>query len=114
MSTDLHDPRTPQRRLAVSPSGAQVWVEVTSGDRLKIIAELPSRWPEVIKARERGESLESIARWAKCPPPCEPTCRLVDDTHDGPACLSYLVAECYAHIETRLADLAATRARLYP
>lgn len=119
------DPSAPQTRLAVSGSGRQVWVDLTSADRLKVINELPSRWPDVIKARESGKSLDEIALWAKCPPPCKPSCRFEDKTvtgavdvaervHLGPACLAYLVAECYGHIESRLSDIAQARAKLLP
>ena len=125
------DPRNVQKRLAVSPSGRTVWVEVTGDDRLRIVKQLPSRWPEVIMARERGETLERIASWAKVPPPCKPACRIHSPSaisertglavvaenageHVGPACLSYLIAECYNFVENRLNDLVETRARLMP
>lgn len=122
------DPRATQKRIATTLSGRQVWIDITGDDRLRAIMQLPSRWPDVIKARERGESLQSIARWAKCPPPCQPECRLtpalrspsglvLPDTggeHMGPDCLAWLVSACYTNIETALADLAVRRGRLMP
>ena len=118
------DPRRPQSRLAVTPSGRAVWVELSGDDRLKIVKSLPSRWPEVIMARERGDSLDEIARWVKLPPPCYPSCRLVErkvselsiddpvEGHVGPGCLAWYLAAAYAHVETALNDLASKRARL--
>lgn len=105
------DPRKPQRRLATTPSGRQVWVEITGDDRLSLIRQLPSRWPEVLRARERGESLEQIHRWARAelppergPGACQGNCE--------PACLRCGLAAAYAWLETELHDLAARRARL--
>ncbi|HLI23355.1 MAG TPA: hypothetical protein VKU91_00245 [Acidimicrobiales bacterium] len=128
---DPTDPRHPQQRLAVTPSGRAAWVTITGDDRLQIIRQLPSRWPEVIIARERGDPLEQIATWAKCPPPCKPSCRLKESgatadqlleavdrgwmpehQHVGEPCLSWLIAECYAYVETQIQDLANKRARL--
>ena len=120
---EFADPRITQRRIATTPSGRRVDVPVTSEDRLRLINQLPSRWPDVIKARERGESLEQIARWAKVPPPCRPHCRSVDVKHDdrpdlaervheGPECLAFLMSRCYAVLETKLHELAQIRAKL--
>lgn len=118
------DPRKPQRRIATTPSGRTVWVEITSDDRLRLIKQLPHRWPEVIMARERGEPLEHIARWAKVPGPCNP-CRLAttkvvesdpfspaEQTHVGPACLAFYMGRIYAWLETELHAIAQNRARL--
>ena len=123
--SDGADPRRTQKRVAVSYSGRQVLVDISGDDRLALIKALPGRWPEVIMARERGETLEQIARWAKVPPPCHPRCHLksvkvdpsdahstTDQVHDGPACLSYLVAYIYAELETRLHDIARKRGLL--
>ena len=119
-------PGESQTRHAVSPSGREVWVTVTGDDRLAVIKRLPGRWPEVIKARERGQSLDEIGRWAKVPPPCKPSCRfketpsaeglevVADMVHLGPECLAWYVADCYRYIETELQDLANRRARLMP
>lgn len=123
--SDGADPRRTQKRVAVSYTGRQVLVDITGDDRLRLIKALPHRWPEVIMARERGETLEQIARWAHVPPPCRPRCHLksvkvdpkdpnsvTDQVHDGPACLSYLVAYVYAELETQLNDIAQRRGRL--
>lgn len=102
---------------------------VTGDERLAVINRLPGRWPEVIKARERGQSLDEISRWAKVPPPCKPACRFKEAVepgsglevvtvnewiHIGPECLAWYVADCYRYIETELQDLANRRARLMP
>lgn len=124
------DPRLPQKRLAVTPSGRQVWVEITGDDRLRIIKQLPGRWPEVVMARERGESLEQIHRWARCALPpeewCARNCAKPTKTHpdgttevlerfcaaEGEPCLRDLLATVWAKLETALQDLAAERARM--
>jgi hypothetical protein len=87
-----------------------VFVDITSADRLRLIHALPGRWPEVIKARERGDSLEQIHRWARIPLPPEAEChgRCTD------ACLRCYMGEIYAWLETELHDLAARRGRLLP
>lgn len=124
------DPRNVQKRLATTPSGRAVWVEITGDDRLSIVKNLPSRWPDVIMARERGVSPDEIARWAKVPPPCKPSCRIHNPTatsesglvivaeaagaHIGEPCLNYLIAECYNYVEAQLNELAAKRARMMP
>lgn len=102
------DPRKGQSRLATTPSGRSVWVEISGDDRLSLVKQLPSRWGEVLMARERGESLEQISRWARAPllPEGECTGRC------EPACLRCGMATCYAWLETALHDLAAARARL--
>ncbi len=102
------DPRQAQRRLATTPSGREVWVEISGDDRLAIIRALPSRWPEVIMARERGESIEELARKLHVRQPINPDCHGECD----PPCLKDLIADCYSHIETRLHEVAARRAKL--
>jgi hypothetical protein len=120
--SDGADPRRTQKRVAVSPSGRQVLVDITGDDRLRLIRMLPGRWPEVIMARERGESLEQIHRWAKVPL-CQPDCHftnaavttdglVLDQEHVGPPCLRIFVAAVYAMMETDLHEIAARRARL--
>lgn len=123
---DTADPRNLQRRYQTTPSGRGVWIDLTGDDRLKCIRQLPHRWPEVMIARERGETLDQIATWAKVPTPCKPRCGftkanivggvLIDEggDHIGPACLAYLVSECYAKLETMLDEIAQKRARLLP
>lgn len=108
--SDEADPRRTQKRLAVSGSGRQVLVDITGDDRLRLIRSLPSRWPEIMMARERGESLEKIHRWARIPLPPEYECHgeCVD------ACLRCFMAEIYAWLETELHDLAARRGRVLP
>jgi hypothetical protein len=108
--SDEADPARTQKRLAVSPTGRQVLVDITSADRLHLIGQLPGRWPEVIKARERGATLEQIHRWATVPLTPEHECHGRCD----PACLRCGIAACYAWLETALHDLAARRARLLP
>jgi hypothetical protein len=109
--SDMADPRRTQKRLAVTGSGAGVLVDITGDDRLRLIKEgLPGRWPDVVMARERGDSLEVIHRWARVPLPPEHECRGRCD----PACLRCGIASCYAYLETALHDLAARRAKLLP
>lgn len=132
--SDESDPRKTQKRVAMSPSGRQVLVDITGADRLRVINRLPGRWPDVMKARERGETLEQIARWAKVPPACPYGCRFVDvatrdgerweeapkgieglvseRVHQGPECLAFILGYIYAALETELHELAAARARL--
>lgn len=105
---DPLDPRAPQTRMATTPSGRQVWVELSGDDRLRVIKGLKSRWPEVIMARESGETLEQIRdklhiRFA-INEHCQGTC--------DPPCFKDLVSACYAAIETELHDIAQKRARL--
>lgn len=122
--SDGADPRRTQKRVAVSPSGRQVYIDITGDDRLRLIKQLPGRWPDVIMARERGETLEQIHRWAKIPL-CHPACRFTDvsasddgkvrdRSHVGELCLRYLMAGVYAWLETELHDIATARARLLP
>lgn len=106
--SDEADPRRTQKRLAVSPSGRQVMVDITGDDRLRLIHQLPGRWSEVVMARERGDTLEQIHRWARVPLTPELECRGRCD----PACLRCGIASCYAWLETALHDLAARRARM--
>jgi hypothetical protein len=133
--SDGADPRRTQKRVAVSPSGRQVLIDISGDDRLRLINKLPGRWPDVMKARERGETLEQISRWTKVPPPCRPGCRfknlatrdgetwvdapndpdvVAERVHDGPECLAFLMSRVYAALETDLHDLANRRARLLP
>jgi len=108
--SDSADPRNTQKRLAVSPSGRQVYIDITGDDRLRLVMSLPGRWPDVIKARERGETLEQIHRWAKVPlnpaEECRGECR--------PECLRCHVASIYAWLETELNEIAQRRAKLLP
>lgn len=108
MAETIADPRLPQTRLATTPSGRQVWVDITGDDRLRVIKNLPSRWPEVIMARERGESIEDIRQKLHIRQPINPDCRGECD----PPCFKDLIADCYSIVETRLHDVAARRARL--
>jgi hypothetical protein len=122
--SDGADPRRTQKRVAVSPSGRQVLVDISGDDRLRLIKTLPGRWPEVMMRRESGEELDSIARWTKVPTPCRPACSFAhvaaspeegivrDAVHVGEPCLRYHVAGIYAWLETELHDLAARRAKL--
>jgi hypothetical protein len=132
--SDGADPRRTQKRIATTPSGRMVTVDITGDDRLRLINRLPGRWKDVIKARERGDTLEQISRWAKVPPPCPGGCRFHDvatrdgekwveapkdipdlvseRVHVGPECLSFLMGYCYNWLETALHDLAANRAKL--
>lgn len=107
---EFSDPSIPQTRTAVSPSGRQVWVTITQEDRLRLINQLPHRWPEVIKAREKGETLEQIHRWARVALNPEEECR----GHCEPPCLRCHMAAIYSWMETELHALAQKRARLYP
>ena len=120
--SDGADPRRTQLRVAITPSGRRVHVEISQDDRLRLIAMLPGRWPDVVKARERGETMEQIHRWAKVPL-CHPRCQYVtvptagdetvaDNVHVGEPCLRYHLAGIYAALETDLHDLAARRAKL--
>lgn len=102
------DPRRPQQRLATTPSGRQVWVDISSDDRLSLIKRLPSRWPEVIMARERGESIEELRDKLHINQPINEHCSGRCD----PPCFKDLIADCYSWIETQLHDMAARRARL--
>jgi hypothetical protein len=108
--SDEADPRRTQRRVATTLSGRQVLVDITGDDRLRLIKSLPGRWPEVIMARERGETLEQIHRWARVPLHRPLQCRFDCD----PPCLRCHVAGIYAWLETQLHDLANRRAKLLP
>jgi hypothetical protein len=124
--SDGADPRRTQKRVATTPSGRTVLVDITGDDRLRILKEgLPGRWPELMMARERGCTLEQIARDFKVQPPCDP-CRYkripqhntegeviaTEEVHDGPPCLAFYMARVYAWWETALHNLADSRARL--
>jgi hypothetical protein len=106
--SDEADPRRTQKRIAVSPSGRRVHIDITGDDRLRLIKSLPGRWPDVMMARERGETLEQIHRWARVPLTPLEECRGRCD----PACLRDHIASIYAWLETELHDLASRRARL--
>jgi hypothetical protein len=108
--SDGADPRRTQKRIAVSGSGRTIAVDITGDDRLRLIRQLPSRWPEVIMARERGDTLEEIHRWARCPLTPALECHGRCD----PACLRCGIAACYAWLETELHELAGRRGRLLP
>jgi hypothetical protein len=105
---DPADPRKLQHRHAATPSGREVWVEITGDDRLRIIKKLPGRWPEVMMARERGDTLEQIARWVKLPLNPETECK----GHCKPECLRCHLSGIYAWLETELHELANRRAAL--
>ena len=105
---EFADPRLTQRRIATTPSGRRVDVPITGDERLALIKSLPSRWPEVIMARERGETIDQIHRWARVPCNPETECR----GHCDPPCLRCHMASIYAWLETELHALAAKRARL--
>lgn len=108
--SDEADPSRTQRRVAVSPSGRRVYVEISSEDRLRLIRQLPSRWADVIKAREQGETLEQIHRWARIELPPAHECR----GECAFPCLRCGIATAYAWLETELHDLASRRAKLLP
>lgn len=105
---EFADPRLTQRRIATTPSGRRVDVPITGDERLALIKALPSRWPQVVMARERGESLEQIHRWARVPLNPETECR----GHCNPPCLRDHLAGIYAWLETELHAIAQRRARL--
>lgn len=90
------DPSLAQKRIATSPSGREVWVTITSADRLAVIDSFPHRWPEVIKARERGERVEDIAKTVRLPFE-----QFVEE-----------LGAAYSILETILHDVAQRRARL--
>lgn len=115
-----------QRRIATNSRGAQVWVRITPDDRLKVINELEHRWPEIVKAREAGETIEEIHRRLRVQvtltPTCHPAC---SDAYDAghlqachgecdPPCFRDLLAAAYAKVETRLHELARRRGWLMP
>jgi hypothetical protein len=102
------DPRSVQYRVAASPSGRQVHVAISGDDRLRLIKGLPSRWPEIMMARERGETLEQIHRWARVPLNPENECRGECD----PPCLRDHMASIYAWLETEINEIAKRRAKL--
>jgi hypothetical protein len=105
---EFSDPRLTQRRIATTPSGRRVDVPITGDDRLRLINRLPSRWPTVIKARERGETIEQIHRWAKAPLTPEHECQ----GKCQPPCLRCMIASIYAYLETELHEIAQRRAKL--
>lgn len=115
--------RQDQTRLATNRRGEQKWVKITPDDRLKLINQLPHRWPEIIKARERGESIEGIHTRLRVKWDLEPNCHAecaAAHRHDNPTChgecdppcFRELVADCYSWIETELHALAQRRAEI--
>jgi hypothetical protein len=108
--SDGADPRRTQKRIAVSGSGRQVLVDISGDDRLRLIRRLPGRWSDVIMARERGETLEQIHRWARAALPHALECR----GECEPPCLRCGIAACYAWLETELHELARRRGTLLP
>lgn len=108
--SDESDPRRTQKRVAVSGSGRQVLVDISGDDRLRLIKQLPGRWPEVMMARERGETLEQIHRWARVPLTPYEECRGRCDPPD----LRCHIAAIYSWLETELHDIAMRRARFLP
>lgn len=126
--SDSADPSRTQKRVATTLTGRTVLIDITSEDRLRVLKQgLPGRWPDVMMARERGESLEWIASHFRVQPPCNP-CRYrripqkdeageviaTEEVHIGDACLAYYLGRIYAWYETTLHDLADRRARLLP
>jgi hypothetical protein len=105
---ELPDARNQQSRIATTPSGRQVFVPITSDDRLKVIRRLKSRWPEVIMLREQGYTLEQIRDRLHIRQEIRDNCR--GDCE--PPCFKDLVSACYAIIETDLHQIAADRAKL--
>lgn len=96
---DLPDPSALQRRLAVTPSGRQVWVPITADDRLAALKEIgrhKPRYEEFIKRRENGEPWERIARDARC----------------DAETFADAINAAWAIYETILNDMAAARAKL--
>ena len=117
-----------QRRIATNARGQQVWVKITPDDRLRAINKLEHRWPEIVKAREAGESIEEIhrrlvhVRDIGLTPTCHPAC---SDAYDAghlqachgecdPPCFRDLLAAAYAQVETTLHELARRRGWLMP
>lgn len=92
------DPALPQRRIATTPSGRQVWPEITSADRLTCIDSFPGRWPEILKARESGVPFDKLA----------------GTVHMSREEFSDALAAAYTILETMLHDVAQRRARLMP
>lgn len=87
------DPRLPQKRIGVTRSGKEVWIDISGDDRLAAINTFPGRWPEFLKMRERGEDFEAIANRAKLPREEFVTA----------------MAQAYSILETKLHDLARAR-----
>lgn len=126
--SDEADPRRTQKRVATTSTGRTVLIDITGDDRLRMLKQnLPGRWPEIMMARERGETLEWIANRYKVQPPCRPACRfhrVLDipedpqgpstEVHIGDPCLTFYVARIYSWFETALHDLADRRGRLLP
>jgi hypothetical protein len=108
--SDEADPRRTQKRVAVSGSGRQVLVDITGDDRLRLIRSLPGRWPEVMMALERGDTLEQVHRWARMTLPSLSECH----GRCSEPCLRCYTSELYAWLETELHELAARRGKLLP
>lgn len=108
------DPRAVQRRLAATPSGREVWVEISGDDRLRLIKALPHRWPEVVMARERGESFKAIHDRFASRLSCSHGWTTANGTieADGPCELADHLGGIYAWLETAVHDLARDRAKL--
>jgi hypothetical protein len=119
--SDEADPRRTQKRVAVSFTGRQVYVDITGDDRLRLIKSLPGRWPEVMMARESGQTLEQIHRWAHVPLNHPSECytmmtaslnRTGQTGQCDPPCLRCHMAAIYNWLETELSDLAQRRGKL--
>jgi hypothetical protein len=119
--SDEADPRRTQKRIAISYTGRQVFVDITGDDRLRLIKQLPGRWPEVIMARESGQTLEQIHRWAHVPLNHPSLCYAsMTESHDqlgrtgqcDPPCLRCHMASIYNWLETELHALAMRRGKL--
>jgi hypothetical protein len=52
----------PQRRLVETGDGRRVWVNISDGDILRAIGRLPHNWPDHVRRRYAGESVESLQR----------------------------------------------------
>jgi len=91
----------PQQRLAVTPSGRQVWIPITVDDRVACIDEIGKVRPRIaafMKLREQGAEWEQLERQARC----------------SPEQLREAISAAWSIYETMLCDLAARRAALLP
>ena len=50
----------PQSRLVETKDGRRVWVQISDGDIMRAIGNLPHRWPEFVRRRFAGEPYESL------------------------------------------------------
>lgn len=103
MTTTLHHELPPpdleQRRIATTPSGREVWVPITSADRLACLREIGKikpRYEEFMKRREAGVPWEVLEREAHC------------DAH----VFREAMAAAWSIYETMLHDIAMQRAKL--